>query len=213
MVKKYNIFIFWQTWPPPEDTWNRSTGVPPLSHQRGWEKTRRTSIITGFKVKMGSNNYTILNALRKIEGVDMAQRCCRASSWGGAAAPHPSSGSDTAARRYSKQHPQQKQCFPPGIWWVWRLLWDDQPQGRQRRPQGRPMGKADKVPIWKGASAEHWQEFKISLQAWHCDDWEVWVVNGSQILSAVHDCIGRTIVKHRVEPAGIYPRHSYRAER
>ena len=27
------------------------------------------------------------------------------------------------------------------------------------------MGKADKVPIWKGASAERWQEFKVSLQA------------------------------------------------
>ena len=34
------------------------------------------------------------------------------------------------------------------------------------------MGKADKVPIWKGASAERWQEFKISLQAWHCANWE-----------------------------------------
>ena len=31
---------------------------------------------------------------------------------------------------------------------------DDQSQGRQRRPQGRPKGKADKVPIWKGSSAE-----------------------------------------------------------
>ena len=34
------------------------------------------------------------------------------------------------------------------------------------------MGKADKVPIWKGASAERWQEFRISLQAWHCANWE-----------------------------------------
>ena len=29
------------------------------------------------------------------------------------------------------------------------------------------MGKADKVPIWKGSSAERWQEFRISLTAWH----------------------------------------------
>ena len=36
------------------------------------------------------------------------------------------------------------------------LYGDDQPQGGQRRPQGRPMGKADKVPVWKGASVEHW---------------------------------------------------------
>ena len=28
-VKKYNIFIFWQTCPPPEDTQNRSPAVPP----------------------------------------------------------------------------------------------------------------------------------------------------------------------------------------
>jgi hypothetical protein len=34
------------------------------------------------------------------------------------------------------------------------------------------MGKADKVPIWKGASAERWQEFRISLQVWHCANWE-----------------------------------------
>ena len=34
------------------------------------------------------------------------------------------------------------------------------------------MGKADKVPIWKGASAKRWQEFKVSLQAWHLANWE-----------------------------------------
>ena len=52
------------------------------------------------------------------------------------------------------------------------LYGDDQPQGIQRRPQGRPMGKADKVPIWKGASAERWQEFKVSLRAWHLANWK-----------------------------------------
>ena len=30
------------------------------------------------------------------------------------------------------------------------------------------MDKADKVPIWKGASVERWQEFRISLAALHC---------------------------------------------
>ena len=49
---------------------------------------------------------------------------------------------------------------------------DDQPQGRQRRPHGCLMGKADKVPIWNGASAERRQKFKISLQAWHYANWE-----------------------------------------
>ena len=34
------------------------------------------------------------------------------------------------------------------------------------------MGKADKVPIWKGASVERWQEFTVSLQAWHLANWE-----------------------------------------
>ena len=34
------------------------------------------------------------------------------------------------------------------------------------------MGKADKVPIWKGVSVERWQEFKVSLQACHLANWE-----------------------------------------
>ena len=34
------------------------------------------------------------------------------------------------------------------------------------------MGKADKVPIWKGARVERWQEFTVSLQAWHLANWE-----------------------------------------
>ena len=29
------------------------------------------------------------------------------------------------------------------------------------------MGKADKVPIWKGSNTERWQEFRNSLTAWH----------------------------------------------
>ena len=31
----------------------------------------------------------------------------------------------------------------------------------------RPVGKADKPPAWKGSSVERWQEFTVSLQAWH----------------------------------------------
>ena len=31
----------------------------------------------------------------------------------------------------------------------------------------RPVGKADKPPAWKGSSMERWQEFTVSLQAWH----------------------------------------------
>ena len=34
------------------------------------------------------------------------------------------------------------------------------------------MGKAYKVPIWKGASTERWQEFKVSLQTWRLANWE-----------------------------------------
>jgi hypothetical protein len=31
----------------------------------------------------------------------------------------------------------------------------------------RPLGKADKPPAWKGSSVERWQEYTVSLQAWH----------------------------------------------
>jgi hypothetical protein len=31
---------------------------------------------------------------------------------------------------------------------------------------GRPQGKADKVPVWKGSSTERWQEYRCSLVAW-----------------------------------------------
>ena len=34
-------------------------------------------------------------------------------------------------------------------------------------PQERLMGKADKVPAWKGSSTERWQEFRNSLTAWY----------------------------------------------
>ena len=50
---------------------------------------------------MGSNNYAILNALRKIEeGVDMAQQ---------AAADR------DVAEQVAEVEKQQKQCLPPGI--------------------------------------------------------------------------------------------------
>ena len=50
---------------------------------------------------MGSNNYAILNALRKIEeGVDMAQQ---------AAADR------DVAEQVAEVEQQQKQCLPPGI--------------------------------------------------------------------------------------------------
>ena len=29
------------------------------------------------------------------------------------------------------------------------------------------MGKADKVPVWKGSSTERWQEYRNSLTAWY----------------------------------------------
>ena len=29
------------------------------------------------------------------------------------------------------------------------------------------VGKADKPPAWKGSSVERWQEYTVSLQAWH----------------------------------------------
>jgi hypothetical protein len=106
---------------------------------------------------MGINNFVILNALRKLEeGVDTAQQ---------------------AAANVAEQAAEgQQQPFPPPVVQIQQLdgtasstpsrsnaslqaydeydpfYGDDQPQGRQRRPQGRPMGKADKVPIWKGAS-------------------------------------------------------------
>ena len=43
---------------------------------------------------------------------------------------------------------------------------DRQEQG-VRRPQMRLVGKADKPPALKGSSVERWQEFTVSLQAWH----------------------------------------------
>ena len=36
-----------------------------------------------------------------------------------------------------------------------------------RRPPMRPVGKVDKPLAWKGSSVERWQEYTVSLQAWH----------------------------------------------
>ena len=51
---------------------------------------------------------------------------------------------------------------------------DDNPysQGRHRMSRqltgkGRPQGKADMCPSWKGQLTEHWQEYRILLQAWN----------------------------------------------
>ena len=89
------------------------------AHNRSTSKQVQ-DMITGFKLRMGYNNFVILNALRRLEGgVDAAQQAAAENAEQAAEVeqqpPPPTSGSDTAVRRNSKQHPQQEQRFPPGI--------------------------------------------------------------------------------------------------
>ena len=108
------------------------------AHNRATSKQIQ-EIITGFKVKMGSNNYTILNALRKIEkGVDTTQR---------------------AAANVAEQAAEvEQQPPPPPVVQIQQL-----------------DGTASSTPSRSNASPQaydEYDEFKISLQAWHCANWE-----------------------------------------
>ena len=63
---------------------------------------------------------------------------------------------------------------------------DDQPRGGQRRPQRRQMGKANSRQ-YESASVECWQEFTVSLQAWHLANWEF--MTAAQAVHKVRYCV------------------------
>ena len=142
-----------------------------------------TEVMASLKLKMGINNYAILNALRKR---DEMMATVQQGQEGVAAADHDDAEQVAHGEQEVELQPpppaaqmQKVDCTPsrstgfPQAYEEYDVLYgDDQQQGGQRRPQGRPMGKADKVPIWKGASVERWQEFTVSLQAWHLANWE-----------------------------------------
>ena len=143
-----------------------------------------TEIMASFKLKMGISNYATLNALRKKEDMmviaqqgqaaadlDDAEQVAEGKQEVEQQPPPPSAQIPQIDGTLSSTHSRSNSS--PQAYDEYDVLYgDDQPQGRQRRPQGRPMGKADKVQIWKGASVERCQEFKVSLQAWHLANWE-----------------------------------------
>ena len=164
-------------------TYRLYTGDGP---HNGTTSRQTTEIMTIFMLKMGINNYTILNALRKREEM----RATVQGQEGVADADH-----DDAEQVAHGEQEVELQPPPPAAqmqqvdgtvsstpsrstgstqaYEEYDVFYgDDQPQGGQRRPQGRLKGKADKVPIWKGASIERWQEFTVSLQVWHLANWE-----------------------------------------
>ena len=113
------------------------------AHNRATSKQVK-EMITGFK--MGSNNFIILNALWRLEeGVDTAQQAAANVALQAAEVeqqppcPPPvvqiqqldGTASSTPSR--SNASPQAYDEYDG-------FYGDDQPQGRQRRPQGRPMG-------------------------------------------------------------------------
>ena len=128
-----------------------------------------------FNEKMGVSNYVILNALRRKEEL----RVTATAQQGGAAAaadpggveaelppPPPAQiqqvdGTVSSTPSRGSSPPQEYDEFKDD------LYSEDRQERVVRQPQMRPVGKADKPPAWKGSSVERWQEFTVSLQAWH----------------------------------------------
>ena len=154
-------------------------------HNRATSR-QTTEVMASFKLKMGISNYAILNALRKrkemMATVQQGQEVAAAEHDDAEQVAHgeqkvelqplPPAAQMQQVEGTVSSTPSRSNGSPQAYDEYNVLYGDDQQQGGQRRPQGHPMGKADKVPIWKGASVKCWQEFTVSLQAWHLANWE-----------------------------------------
>ena len=145
-------------------------------------KTDETMAI--FETKMGLQNYVILNSLRRKNEQRVAANTQESITASAAAAAHSwaqivSAAADRAPEAEARQQPAMMQQIDgmvsstPSRNSNCPQSYDEDDydnysegaQDREGRPLMRPLGKADKLPAWKGSSVERWQEYTVSLQA------------------------------------------------